>query len=377
MPKLNPEMTNQKVYFDGSYLQNFSGIGRDSRNLLVAARLVFGENVQVIYPQLRFFSRTVQNKNIPTNSKVQKILKFRSLLLNSPEICIIESKGIFIQSHLNNISPLKDSTIIHIVRLHDLFPLTNPEWFRSLSKRIFEIGFNNASSRANFICDSRHTESELLKILGSTHTRSSVATCPVVVPNNSKCGQCEGCNISNQNDKHIIAISTLEPRKNYLELLSAWQLLVDNEKSFAWLYIVGGKGWKSRTVRQKLRKFKKDYRVRWIQNACDGSVQSLLRTSECLVSNSFEEGFNLSVAEAIVQKVPVLISENNVHRELYKNLATFYNLGDPSQLAKKIHLHLSSPKKPLLLDSEIESLADYDSSVLNLANEINKIYKKK
>jgi glycosyltransferase involved in cell wall biosynthesis len=375
MPKLNLEMTNQKVYFDGSYLQNYSGIGRDSRNLLVAARMVFGENVQVIYPKLRFFSRTVQNKNIPANSIVQKVLRFRSLALNSPEICIVEPNSIFIQSHLNNISPIKDPTITYIVRLHDLFPLTNPEWFRSLSKNIFEIGFKNASSRANFICDSRHTESELVKILGSTLTKSSVAICPVAVPNNAKCGQCEGCKISNQNEKHIIAISTLEPRKNYLELLSAWQLLVDNEKSNAWLYIVGGKGWKSRTVRQKLRKLKRDYRVCWIQNACDGSVRSLLRTSECLVSNSFEEGFNLSVAEAIVQRVPVLISKNNVHRELYKNLATFYDLGDPSQLAKKIYLHLRSGKKPLLLDSEIKSLADYDSSLLNLANEINKIYK--
>jgi hypothetical protein len=89
MAQENTSLTNQMVYFDGTFLENKSGVGRDSRNLLSAANLAYGGAVNVIYPQLRLFTRVVKNSPIPVKSKLQKVLKtYKSIRDTKKEIKI-------------------------------------------------------------------------------------------------------------------------------------------------------------------------------------------------------------------------------------------------------------------------------------------------
>ena len=370
MPQRNSSLTNQKVYFDGTFLDNKSGVGRDSRNLLSAANLAYGGSVIVIYPQLRLFTRVVINNQVPVKSRFQKILKFRSILIRKPDICRLEKQSIFIQSHLHCIAPEMDNQIKYIVRLHDVFPISNPEWFRRYSRVIFSIGFFNAISRAVFICDSQTTQNALQKSILPEKASSVVAFCPVEVPSGLLCGSCSGCKTLALTQKHVISVSTLEPRKNYSELISAWvnsRVFVQNNTA---LYIVGRQGWKSSKLARNLRRNGSLWGIRWIEDACDESVQGLLRSSEFLVSTSIEEGFNLSVAEALLQGVPVLISDNQVHTEIYSSSATFYELFNPTDLSKEIKELLSDTSESSDGFNHLLLFANYDSALKTLANAI-------
>ncbi len=364
----NSILTIQKIYFDGTFLESKSGVGRDSRNLLIAAKLAYGESVQVIYPHLRLFSRIVRICTEPTKSKFQKILKVRSIVSRKPEICPIEEQSLFIQSHLHCVTPTPDLKLKYIVRLHDVFPISNPEWFRWYSRRTFSVGFHNAINRAIFICDSRTTQNELNRIINQEIVTSTIALCPVVVPSGLLCNNCSGCSTLVLRQRHVISISTLEPRKNYLELISAWV----NSDAFrlcnTHLYIVGRQGWKSSKLARQLTKYGSDWGICWIKDACDESVQELLRSSEFLVSTSFEEGFNLSVAEALIQEVPVLISNNQVHTEIYFSVANFYNLGNRTDLSNKIK-KLLSERRTLNAGFERELFfGKYDTALKTLAS---------
>jgi len=373
MKEENSILTNQKVYFDGTFLENKSGVGRDSRNLLIAAKLAFGESVTVIYPRLRFFSRVVKNSSEPTKSMFQKILKLRSIVIRKSEICLLEEHSVFIQSHLNCISPAIDSQIKYVVRLHDIFPISNPEWFRRYSQAIFSIGFYNAISRASFICDSRTTQSELNKSVSPGTVSSIVALCPVTIPSGLLCKQCSGCEALSFRKKYIISVSTLEPRKNFSELIDAWVNSDVFSFSDTYLYIVGRQGWKSSKLAQRLTRSGSVWGIRWIKGACDESVQELIRGSEFLVSTSLEEGFNLPVAEAILQKVPVLISNNQVHTELYSLYAHFYNLKDPTNLSKIIKELLSGSKHTSTGVGVELHFGNYDAAINTLAKALKQL----
>jgi len=368
MKEENSILTNQKVYFDGTFLKNKSGIGRDTRNLLIAAKLAFGESIQVIYPHLRLFSRIVKICPEPTKSKYQKLLKMRSVISKKPEILRIEDQSIFIQSHLHCVVPSLDLDLKYIVRLHDVFPISNPEWFRWYSRRLFNVSFHNAISRAVFICDSKTTQNELNKITAPEITPSTIALCPVIIPSGLLCDNCSGCRTLALRQRHIISISTLEPRKNYLELISAWV----NSDAFSmcntYLYIVGQQGWKSLKLAQELTKYGSKLGVYWIKGACDESVQELLRSSEFLVSTSFEEGFNLSVAEALIQEVPVLISNNQVHAEIYFSQAFYYDLGDRADLSNKIKDLLSGTFELSAGFKHELHFGNYDTALKTLAD---------
>lgn len=370
MPQKYSSLTNQKVYFDGTFLDNKSGVGRDSRNLLSAANLAYGGSVSVIYPQLRLFTRVVKNSPIPVKSKLQKVLKFRSILSRKPEICRLEKQSIFIQSHLQNIVPAITGQTKYIVRLHDVFPLSNPEWFRWYSKLIFSIGFNNAFNRAVFLCDSVTTQTELHRLKMTDKISSYVALCPVVIPSGHLCKKCSGCETLELQQKHVISISTLEPRKNFGELITAWIKSDAFILTGTHLYIVGRKGWKSSKLAKDLTVRGPSSGIHWIKNACDESVQELLRTSEFLISTSFEEGFNLSVAEALIQQIPVLISNNQVHTEIYSSTANFYTLKDPNDLSKEIKKLLSDGKKSKISYGHKLLFANYDSALETLAKAI-------
>lgn len=360
-------MTNQKVYFDGTFLNNKSGVGRDSRNLLVATKLAFGEDVDIIYPRLRFFSRAVINSHTPSNSFFQKILKLRPIFTNKAEICHLEERSVFVQSHLHCVTPEIHLSLKYFVRLHDVFPISNPEWFRAISRRIFSIGFYSAVHSATFICDSETTQNELRNIISPLSISSTVAFCPVLIPKGKLCGLCSGCKTLSLHESHVISISTLEPRKNFSQLVTAWI----NSETFInrgiYLYIVGRDGWKSSKLKKEILKSESEG-IRWIKDSCDESVQQLLRCSEFLVSTSFEEGFNLPVAEALIQQVPVLISNNKVHSELYFSDASFYKLGDTQDLIEQIEKMLSSERRRSSALGVVYQLRDFESDLMKLTD---------
>jgi glycosyltransferase involved in cell wall biosynthesis len=290
------------------------------------------------------------------------------MITKKPEILYIESNSIFIQSHLHCVSLVHDPSILYIVRLHDVFPITHPEWFQYRSRTMFKVGFRGAAGRARFVCDSKSTFKDLTQLTSLEEVQGSVAYCPVLIPNNEMCSSCEGCIATEDNLPHIIGISTIEPRKNYLELLNSWRISKAYESTGTCLFLIGGKGWKSRKVRKMITKYGTNIGIRWIKNACDGSVQRLLLDSKIYVSASLSEGFNLSAAEAIMQRVPAIISDNDVHLELYKNHATFYKSGNPEDLAAKIQHHLSGVECFSETSNEGFQLFDYEGQVAELAN---------
>jgi glycosyltransferase involved in cell wall biosynthesis len=206
-----------------------------------------------------------------------------------------------------------------------------------------------------------------MKLQSFRTERGLIAHCPVSIPESEMCSECEGCTLSQAKLPHAISVSTLEPRKNYSELLNSWIRSEIYAATGTNLFIIGGKGWKSRKVRGSIAKHGESHGIQWIRGACDGSAQRLMKESKLFISTSLSEGFNLSVAEAILQNIPTIISDNDVHLELYANYSLFYESGDPGDLALKIKSLLGGEDSSLTKVSDGNDLFDYQKQIDFLA----------
>ena len=123
----------------------------------------------------------------------------------------------------------------------------------------------------------------------------------------------QGCN------GYIVSLGTLEPRKNILRLLDAWQAIDRSERANIKLVIVGMRGWLQDKVTAERHEI--DDSVVFAGFIEDSELNFLLKGALALVYPSLYEGFGLPVLEAMSLGVPVLTNSAGATGEISGNAA--------------------------------------------------------
>jgi glycosyltransferase involved in cell wall biosynthesis len=338
----------KKVYFDPTFLNRYGGIGTDSRGIFDNLKSSKFE-VDTTPLELRYENSVVKSLAKVGLNRFIKFLpfKFSSLDLVDHELYFSPQIG----------SPPPGSKFLGtwIVRVHDLFPLTNPEWFRPWSVYGFKQGIKSIQYfKPHLLFNSQTTLNEFIKIFPDYDQRKLLLL-PCSIPtfdNLNACNKCQGCAIELPNRKYLISIGTIEPRKNYDHLIKNYL----KSKSELELIIIGNYGWKSRSTQRLL---KKSPGVIWIRGACSSSVGKLLKSATIFISDSLDEGFNLPIFEARNFEVPIFLSKVAVHLEFHQDVATFFAHSELTSLLENIslsslkHSH-SAVQRPVDIYSLIE-----------------------
>jgi glycosyltransferase involved in cell wall biosynthesis len=117
---------------------------------------------------------------------------------------------------------------------------------------------------------------------------------------------------------YFVCVGTIEPRKNLVMLLKLWRRLADRlGPSTPRLVLVGRRGWENETVLDHLQRSPpvRKY-VHEIADLRDDELARLIRGARALLSPSATEGFDLPVVEALALGTPVIASDIPAHREL-------------------------------------------------------------
>jgi len=133
-------------------------------------------------------------------------------------------------------------------------------------------------------------------------------------------------NLYKINDKkYLYAISTIQPRKNYLNMIKAFSLVVKENPIYKdiVLAISGKPGWDYDNVYSEPKNLGIKDNVLFLNNTPDEHVAILLKGAFGYVNVSFEEGFGLPVLEAMHSQKPLLISNINAFKELVKENAVY------------------------------------------------------
>lgn len=203
------------------------------------------------------------------------------------------------------------------VLLHDLIPITHPEYCRPGDDQKHRQRLKTILAHADaVIVNSRYTGHELRRYAdseGRAPPRSIVAhlgvedvfrqpapaSAPVVAP-------------------YFLCVGTLEGRKNLAFLLTIWSRLAEVMGETApQLVLVGSHGWESEAVMDHLERSPRLQKlVHHVAGIGDEALRRLMIGARALLAPSSVEGFDLPAVEARTMGVNVIASDIPVHREV-------------------------------------------------------------
>jgi alpha-1,3-rhamnosyl/mannosyltransferase len=131
----------------------------------------------------------------------------------------------------------------------------------------------------------------------------------------------------------VLCLGTLEPRKNHLGLLAAWQRLPAPRPL---LCLVGAIGWQCADIVAAVRSAQQRGELRWWPALRDAAMLPLLAHASLLVYPSLWEGFGFPPLEAMRLGVPVLAHDSAALRELGDGAVALVDATDPAALADGI-----------------------------------------
>ena len=177
-----------------------------------------------------------------------------------------------------------------VLTVHDLAILQHPETFPAWHRAYGRAGLRATARAADAVVAlSEFTKRETIELLGLPPERISVVPNgvePVFTPDGPKA---EG--------DYVLAVATLEPRKNLTRALEAARL------AGVELRVVGARGWGGVDVSG------------WAGFVSDEELARFYRGARCLVYPSLYEGFGLPILEAMACGTPVVTSRGGATEE--------------------------------------------------------------
>ena len=202
-----------------------------------------------------------------------------------------------------------------VVTFHDLAVLRHPQtfnrWTRTYSRLVLP---RVARAARRLIAVSEFTRREVLELLEVPEEKVRVVRNAVGPPFAADGDAADG--------DYVLAVSTLEPRKNLPRLVDAFRRA---DLDGCRLLVAGARGWGGVQVDGD--------RVRWLGEVGDEELARLYRGARCVAYVSLYEGFGLPVLEAMACGAPVVAARTGAAEEVAGAAAVLVDPLDPDAIA--------------------------------------------
>jgi glycosyltransferase involved in cell wall biosynthesis len=285
-----------------------------------------------------------------------------------------------------------------IVRYHDAIPVLMPHTISDRKQhqaQHYRAVRNNVNSGAWFVCVSDATRNDLLSIFPQAEPRaltihnmvshdyfdedSSADRVPEIIKTrlNTKIKPPLDASFrrtlfeegsGTEPLQYLLVVSTIEPRKNHLTLLAAWeQLRRVGAFPTLKLLVVGETGWRQKAIVGKFRPWMERGDAFLVENVPSADLRLLYKHARATICPSFGEGFDFSGVEAMKSGGAVVASDIAVHREIYADAAEYFNpysVGDAARAIQNvIHPTCGERRDELIANGAIVSRR-YDYEVI-------------
>ena len=196
---------------------------------------------------------------------------------------------------------IKRATVIH-----DLTPVIFPKFHSRLSALSHRFLLPRILRKADYIIvNSRHTKNDL-----TSQYNLDPAKITVLYP---KIQESKGSSLPNFDrlpSKYFLTVGTIEPRKNHLAIIKAFDAFCGENEDIH-LVIIGKLGWKYQTFLNALRKAKNHHRIHFLEYVDRSTLWLAYQRAYAFIYASFYEGFGLPVYEAMSFGIPILVARNS------------------------------------------------------------------
>ncbi len=232
-----------------------------------------------------------------------------------------------------------------IITVHDLNFLYFPQFLTAESLRYYRDQIQWAVRTADHIsADSEKTRQDLIEMLGVPAEKVTTVYLSVNDVYRQKYSEEE---IDETLQKHqlkrgfILAVGTVEPRKNYPILFEAYRLLRQEYVVDVPLVLVGRYGWLTEEIYASIDQFKIKPFIRRLSGVFDKPLAHLYHAAGVLVTPSHYEGFGLPALEALNCGCPIVVSDRGSLPEIAANAGKILPPENPEQWAETLHQVLS------------------------------------
>lgn len=234
-----------------------------------------------------------------------------------------------------------------VVTIHDMTFFVYPEMHKGIKvlvfKKFISLGVKFADS---LITVSESTKRDMITYLGKSEQINSKSK---VIPlgcsplyNNlmDKVRYKKTKQKFNIDEKYLLFVGALEPRKNISNLIKACSEILNQDKII--LVIVGKEGWYYESIYDIVMQLNLEHKIKFTGFISESEKIDLLRGAEVFIYPSFYEGFGLPVLEAMNCGVPVITSNISSLPEVAGDAAILVNPNDVEQLTYTINLVITS-----------------------------------
>ena len=137
----------------------------------------------------------------------------------------------------------------------------------------------------------------------------------------------------------VLAVGTVEPRKNYPRLLEAYRRL-RSQPGAPQLVVAGRPGW---AYGDTLRRLQSEPGVRYLGHVDEPTLAALFESASVLALPSLYEGFGLPLLEAMAHGVPAVIGKSGALPELAGGSAVEVDPEDVDAIGRALEKVLSDP----------------------------------
>jgi glycosyltransferase involved in cell wall biosynthesis len=232
--------------------------------------------------------------------------------------------------HPGHIEWVQKSGVKPIYFIHDLIPITHPQYCRDGESEKHINRMTTAlraahgvigNSRDTLMILSDFAERSGLPVpkmtpvhLGTSEMRvNSVVSAPIAKP-------------------YFVVLSTIEGRKNHILLLDVWkQMIARGIADIPQLIVIGQRGWQCEHVTDRLDNDEqlKPY-ITELSECTDDVIAQYLRGAKALLFPTFTEGYGMPLMEALMVGTPVIASDIPIFREISGDVPEFLDPNNQS-----------------------------------------------
>jgi glycosyltransferase involved in cell wall biosynthesis len=250
-----------------------------------------------------------------------------------------------------------------LVRYHDAIPLLMPHTIKDRGYNRaahFHALHRNVKDGAWFACVSETTRQDLLSVFPEVEARA--VTIPNMLPHhfypetapadrvveitwsrkNRDAPHGGGAPISDADMAdgsfaYLLMVGTIEPRKNHLALIDAWELLRSQGFPRLNLVVVGALGWEHEAILKRLAPWLQRGGLHLLAGVPASDLRLMYRHAQATVCPSFGEGFDFPGVEAMRCGGVVAASDLPVHHAVFGDACEYFSPYNVEELAQSLH----------------------------------------
>lgn len=284
--------------------------------------------------------KSIGNASLKWLKRPSKVVSISTSLGQRPYIdAFLGGVDAFFSPNLNFTALTPDCP--HVITIHDVSFKLFPEFF-SAKRRIWHAATHAESmirSADHVICDSRSTSADVQKWFDVSIDNVSVIPLGYDINKRPRLTDKKLADIRQRYklpDDYVISLGTIEPRKNLVGLVRAYEKFRTESPRKCKLLVVGPIGWKSKAFRQAVRQSKHSSDINVMGYVPFEDRVALMSQANCLLNVSSYEGFGLPVLEAMRLGIPVITSNVSSLPEVIGEHGILVNPERPLEIAQAL-----------------------------------------